>query len=593
MPGVHAVAHVNNYRRTNQQWKRNRIENSFAKHAIGFLDPEDAASRPQFALLFDLWLAARLLVAHLKPEIRAEALWGRDKEAPWLQHHQMDGALTWHQFVWCNRHFSFAPPAVVVPERPPGWDDVDDNEDGVVADDGDDGGNVGENGEQPDESDDDAAAVTNAPAHDTFRTRRELTDMVCKACAAAYNPHQHLGLDEATRTTKHWEKTRIRFKASVHSGTLVDMLNDCRTGYCLWFEEQSWLSRSTYGEDIRTVGERLRRAAQCLVEKKKDKKGRSTAGYCISLDRGYGNVNAQQRLWFELGVYSNAMIPKNRIGLPRQFISSMSADLSDCPQKCTHKPDEDDCRKFRWTCVHKPPFELNLWQDSRTILSYGNFFSSSRAGCLSRGSHGDKESYSVWVPESIWHYNIKGRSATDSADQARKKLAIAERRTERAGQKGMAFVVFDVVMTNAAAMHRMLQPAAMSTTELENKFTKVKFCQRWIAAVLARGVSFRQRAKFAVPRAPSVLGSISQTPSIPTWPSTRSGTQSKSSPIVIQQHHVLVDLYAKAVEQAAKRKAGRPPKKKPCVTFGRGHCGKLQIRGCLQQIQAVLAPWRQ
>lgn len=47
---------------------------------------------------------------------------------------------------------------------------------------------------------------------------------------------------------------------------------------------------------------------------------------------------------------------------------------------------------------------------------------------------------------------------TDSGDQARRKMAMSERRIERAGQKGMAFV-FDIAFSNGAIMQRMLQPA--------------------------------------------------------------------------------------------------------------------------------------
>lgn len=47
--------------------------------------------------------------------------------------------------------------------------------------------------------------------HDTFRKWRELTDLVNARFSTAFNPSQHLGIDEATRATKHWEKRRIQY----------------------------------------------------------------------------------------------------------------------------------------------------------------------------------------------------------------------------------------------------------------------------------------------------------------------------------------------------------------------------------------------
>mmetsp|Transcript_1131 Transcript_1131/g.1783 ORF Transcript_1131/g.1783 Transcript_1131/m.1783 type:complete len:174 (-) Transcript_1131:86-607(-) len=156
----------------------------------------------------------------------------------------------------------------------------------------------------------------------------------------------------------------------------------------------------------------------------------------------------------------------NRVGLPRELISQVAADLADCPAKCNHKPEANGCRRHMWTVVHKEGFELVMWQDTKLILTYGNFFSGTRAGLLSRGAHGDTESFSVWVPEPTWHYNIEGRSATDGGDQARKKLSIAERRIERAGVKGISFV-FDILFTNGAVIQRMLQPSTTSIAKLD------------------------------------------------------------------------------------------------------------------------------
>ena len=83
--------------------------------------------------------------------------------------------------------------------------------------------------------------------------------------------------------------------------------------------------------------------------------------------------------------------------------------------------------------MHKGEAELALWQDSQLICSYHNFFSSARCGLLARGAHGDKESFNVYTPEPLWHYNVEGRSATDGDDQLCKRLCVAERRCQRAG----------------------------------------------------------------------------------------------------------------------------------------------------------------
>ena len=60
-------------------------------------------------------------------------------------------------------------------------------------------------------------------------------------------------------------------------------------------------------------------------------------------------------------------------------------------------------------CHAKGEAEIAMWQDSQLIVSYNNAFSSERCGLLSRGAHGDKDSFSVYAPEAIWHYNVEGR----------------------------------------------------------------------------------------------------------------------------------------------------------------------------------------
>ena len=83
----------------------------------------------------------------------------------------------------------------------------------------------------------------------------------------------------------------------------------------------------------------------------------------------------------------------------------------------------------------------------------------------------------MWVPESIWHYNVEGRSATDGGDQLRRKMAMAERRTVRAGHKGIAFV-FDIAFSNGAVTWRFLQPRTTPRSKLDREFTKVRSAPR-------------------------------------------------------------------------------------------------------------------
>jgi hypothetical protein len=177
-----------------------------------------------------------------------------------------------------------------------------------------------------------------------------------------------------------------------------------------------------------------------------------------------------------------------------------------------------------WTIVNKDGFELALWQDSKLIGSYGNFFSGIRAGELARGAHAQKESYEVWVPESPHHFNIEGRSATDASDQDRKKLTMAERRITRAGHKGIAFV-FDVAFSNGHAMWLELAPAGISASKRSKEYTKVKM-EGWVRY----GIRNRLRIPYLTqptnptpawpsPAQPSHLAHTTlPTPPIPTLP---------------------------------------------------------------------------
>lgn len=561
---VFTISHVEQYRAKNPNWQTNSIEKAFRRHGEEFLNSDKQSSVEAFCHLFDVWMAAKIRVAQVKPEVPMSAIWGHMQEASSLHDLEVDAVLTWRQFIWCNRHFSYARP--VLPE---GTEDEEmslDSKSDTSNNSSDDAASSHLSDDEGDE-DEESEKHCRESTHDTFQKRRELTDLANATFAAAFNPHQHVGLDEATRSTKHWEKIRVDFKASVHSGTLVDMLSDCRVGYCLWFEEQTWHSKKKEGEDINSIEARVLRAARCLVEKGKDAAGRSTSAYCMTLDRGYGHVTAQKRLWEVAGVYSNAMIVANRVGLPRCYIAEVVKDFK-CPSKCSHLPDARGCCRFMWTVLHKGEFELSLWQDSKLILSYGNFFSGVRAGELSRGTKHSKHSFAVWAPESIWHYNVEGRSATDTADQTRRKLAMAERRIERAGQKGICFV-FDIAFSNGSVIQRMLQQTdgSMTMSAWEHNYNKVRFCLRWAGAVLRNAASYRARSR-------RVSGALRPLPSSMTTPSsypTKSSASTSTGGSMKKEKHVLINMYEVAKAKALKRKVGRPSKKKKLI-YGRGLC---------------------
>mmetsp|Transcript_32864 Transcript_32864/g.68899 ORF Transcript_32864/g.68899 Transcript_32864/m.68899 type:complete len:217 (+) Transcript_32864:283-933(+) len=180
-------------------------------------------------------------------------------------------------------------------------------------------------------------------------------------------------------------------------------------------------------------------------------------------------------------------------------------------------------------------------------------------------------------------YNIEGRSATDSADQVRKKLSVAERRTERAGPKGIAFV-FDVAFTNGSILQRMLQPEGMKRSKLD-EFNKVQFCLKWASAVLCSASSspFRQH-RF---QQHSALSSSSSGKRVPD-----DALLSQHSAVRISANHVLVDvnLELKAVTQRQGR--GRPSKKAQKRIDRRGMCGSYDNLGSFVQCGRANVPKR-
>ena len=65
----------------------------------------------------------------------------------------------------------------------------------------------------------------------------------------------------------------------------------------------------------------------------------STANYCLSLDRGYGHIEAQINLG-NLGIYSNSMMQATRIGLPRAYVAELATDLGSCSREVQFEVDE-------------------------------------------------------------------------------------------------------------------------------------------------------------------------------------------------------------------------------------------------------------
>ena len=125
--------------------------------------------------------------------------------------------------------------------------------------------------------------------------------------------------------------------------------------------------------------------------------------------------------------------------------------------------------------LHKGEHELVLFQDSRLIIMYGNFFSSTRCGLIGRGSHWSPTSHQVYAPEALHHYGRDGRSATDGDDQQQKKLAMAERRCQRAGTKGILWGL-DRAFTNGHIVEKLLAPESTLPFKMVNHYSKVRRC---------------------------------------------------------------------------------------------------------------------
>ena len=242
----YTIAHANQWRDAHPTSRSSTIERSMRGY--------ESRVTAEFVWM---WLAVRTRIACLKPEVPAQCLWQRKSH---LFDSQVHASMTYVQFTWMNRHCSFAhtPP----PSKPANTTVDESSDDDSSDDDSDTCADVCSDLEDEEECDE----AEESPARaDTHRKRRELTDLLCKGFGRAWHPHQHLGMDEGVRSHKHGGKMRIRFKATVHSGNLVDSLNDCVSKYCLWFEEQHWLHKDAE-QDPNSLLERTGRAVECLMD---------------------------------------------------------------------------------------------------------------------------------------------------------------------------------------------------------------------------------------------------------------------------------------------------------------------------------------
>eukprot|EP00967_Tisochrysis_lutea_P053499 scaffold66587_cov28-Tisochrysis_lutea.AAC.1 len=81
--------HSRAWRAKHPDWRQDTIESSMLKM--------QTVVKPHH---FDLWIAARLRVAQLKPELSAHRLWDQTSS---LFDAQLFAALTFKQFGWFNR----------------------------------------------------------------------------------------------------------------------------------------------------------------------------------------------------------------------------------------------------------------------------------------------------------------------------------------------------------------------------------------------------------------------------------------------------------------------------------------------------------
>ena len=371
----------------------------------------------------ELWLAIRARIAMVNVGIPAAWLW--DPNHPHAYDRAVHEACPFDVYQWLNRHLSF--------------------------------GEYGEDG-----ADGDGAEL----GFDRYIKRRELSDMARAQAARAFRPGQHVGIDDGVRPTRHLDGSRQRHKAAVHTGRPFDSLNCATTNYFLNWEEQGW----TREENANTIPNRLLRLVKALSP---------NVGHCIWLDRGYGIMEGAVGL-HNAGYNSTSIMPINRIGLPRRFIEQLKHKMA-CPSGCKHRADDQHCRRWCWTVLHKGEWELQIWSDGKAlVIALSDCTSATRVVQVGRSV--EHTCVLADAIEGVGLYGIFGRSCTDGGDQHRKKISLAARRQKRQGPKGALFDA-EIGFVNGAIIMKHLRGSEYTTWD---------FCEMFMSEVLG-SVCMRQR----------------------------------------------------------------------------------------------------
>ena len=423
-------------------------------HGTGGLEAafDPALLKPEHV---ELWLALRVKLASLNTSIAAEWVWDKDKT------HFFDAAVhrscPLNVYKWLNRHLSF-----------------------------------GDYGEGP-------ADGAERVRFDRFAKRRELSNIAKEQARKAYNPGQHIGIDDAVRSTRHLDGKRIRYKAQSHTGKIVHSLNDGRTHYFLHWEEQGWNAGDTEEDDNSPAMAGLCKRLGSAVK--------SNVGHVLWMDKGYTTQESARAL-SGLGIGVCGVTSADRVGLPRRFIAELKKRLT-CARKCEHGADCAECKRWVWCVLHKYSaadkcyWELELWSDGNAlVICLSNCASATRTVKVCRTAK--QQVFEVHAPEAIGKYSIFGRSCTDIGDEYRKRISLAVRRQLRQGPKGALFDA-ELGFVNGLIVMRALRKC--------NSITTWEFCDAFVAEVL-RDVSIRRRdvgVALALPLSPAPGSSGIQT----------------------------------------------------------------------------------
>ena len=193
------------------------------------------------------------------------------------------------------------------------------------------------------------------------------------------------------------------------------------------FEAAGWSPPEGSATGVASLPARMRRALACLQPR---------VGHRLWLDRGLANIEAMEQAVAD-GVGVSAMMPLNRVGLPRRALAALQLKMQ-CPRACKHQPDSVTCNRFKWCCMHKGIWELHIMADCRKlVVMMTSCTSATRAVTIARTV--GRANWWVKVPEAIGLYVNIGRGGTDTGDQLRRMLDLGSRRRQRQGPKGALF----------------------------------------------------------------------------------------------------------------------------------------------------------